>query len=969
MDASVLLRGVDLADVIRRLGEQFGVEPEMDLSSEHAARRSLLDALRNRTGTARLAVDGLDEAADPHAVAGLLDEMVAAGVRVLAGTRPGLGDDGDADEAADDLLRALGVGRPHVTHHRLHRDPAAIAQYVRRRLGSADVVRALEAEKPGAGRADRLIGIATERITTQGLGGHCDFLFARLVVQEVLADPALLTPQGEARFAALLKYNHEQLFGVALRRISGALPSTVPILLALACARGRGIPHADGVWLAAANAFSAPGELLTQVDLDAVIEAAAPYIMLDFAAGESVFRLAHSTFRAPLEAGRTASSDLLVGRALLALAEARDEMPAYVRNHVSGHLSQAGAEGWLELAVRPVILDRLPVPVLVRDALAGEESLFHLPREIQGVIQSGHLSATASTADRPGLRELGTARLQGFWPDEADGSGRPSADGWSVLSAELVRQQPHVVLKGHVGAITGLALARGPGGSTRLVSAGRDGTVRLWNLVSGAAVRPRLATVSAGVLGFSVLTLHDGTEHVVCTMERAPELRLVDLATGTVIRERGTGSTGRFLPFRAGDGPLQLAGVESQGLTVRDGLTLQPLRTALTGQRRAVGSIAVLTDAGGRTLIANAGADGVVRLWDPDMQCAIGDPGRLRPVHALTATARTGALDLVFAGHDDGTLTAWDPESGDTWPVPGPDAAVSSLTSARLGTGSALVVAGLADGSVRWWAGDADSAPGAAPPGRGAVGTTLRGHNGRVRSVLISEPAGGAWGLVTIASGGDDGTVRLWDVDVNATAGHEPVSAPESVLPPVQRRRSWISGWSSPSRVWRLTRRSGAEVVVRLRAGGKVRWEVDRQEIRVPAVGVTSNVVLLTTADGEEIVALAQQDLSISTWGLASGTSSGPPMQGHSGWIRALTAIDDGAGGQWLVSGGDDASLRVWRPGLPSPVRVIPLDAGVVGLSPTAARDIDVQLVNGTLTVRVGTALWAADELEHEHVR
>ena len=470
LDASVLLRGVDLADVIRRLGEQFDVEPEMDLSSEHAARRSFLDALRSRTGSARLAVDGLDEATDPHAVAGLLEEMVAVGVRVLAGTRPGLGGDGDAGEAADDLLRALGVGGPRVTHYPLQRDPAAIAQYVRRRLGAADVVGAWEAEQPGD-PAGHLIGIAAERITTQGLGGHCDFLFARLVVQEVLADPALLVPEGEARFAALLTYDHEQLFGVALRRISAALPSTVPILLALACARGRGIPHADGVWLAAANAFGAPGELLTQADLDAVIEAAAPYIMLDYAAGESVFRLAHSTFRAPLEAGRTASSDLLVGRALLALAEARDELPAYVRNHVSGHLSQAGAEGWWELAVRSAILDRLPVPVLVRDALAGQESLIHLPREIQGVIQSGHLSATASASDRPGLRELGTARLQGFWPGEADGSGRPPAGGWSVLSAELVRQQPHVVLKGHAGAVTGLALARGLGGGTWLVSA------------------------------------------------------------------------------------------------------------------------------------------------------------------------------------------------------------------------------------------------------------------------------------------------------------------------------------------------------------------------------------------------------------------------------------------------------------------------------------------------------------------
>jgi hypothetical protein len=40
-----------------------------------------------------------------------------------------------------------------------------------------------------------------------------------------------------------------------------------------------------------------------------------------------------------------------------------------------------------------------------------------------------------------------------------------------------------------------------------------------------------------------------------------------------------------------------------------------------------------------------------------------------------------------------------------------------------------------------------------------------------------------------------------------------------------------------------------------------------------------------------------------------------------------------------------------------------------VGLSSPAEGEIGVQLVNGTLTVRLGTALAAGDEVEHDHVR
>src|SRR5664280_3869590 len=130
-DASVPLSGIGQAEPVHRLAEQLRVE-EIDTASTHTARRSLLTALSRRVGDTRIVMDGLDEADDPHLVAGLLTDIALTGVRLVVGTRPTVQD----RPAAKELLEALGRGRPHLDLH-VCRDPEAIARYVRHRLAEA----------------------------------------------------------------------------------------------------------------------------------------------------------------------------------------------------------------------------------------------------------------------------------------------------------------------------------------------------------------------------------------------------------------------------------------------------------------------------------------------------------------------------------------------------------------------------------------------------------------------------------------------------------------------------------------------------------------------------------------------------------------------------------------------------------------------------------------------------------------
>ena len=150
-------------------------------------------------------------------------------------------------------------------------------------------------------------------------------------------------------------------------------------------------------------------------------------------------------------------------------------------------------------------------------------------------------------------------------------------------------------------------------------------------------------------------------------------------------------------------------------------------------------------------LLASAGADGTVRLWNPATRQAVGVP------IPAAAHSQAGVFGLAFSpdgkllatAGDAGTVRLWNPATRQAVGAPLPAA-----TSPGWGVsvvafspdGMLLATAG-SDGTVRLWDPATRQAPRAPlPPVSGGVNGVAFGLGGKL-----------------LAAAGGDGTVRLWD--------------------------------------------------------------------------------------------------------------------------------------------------------------------------------------------------------------
>ncbi|WP_133150778.1 WD40 repeat domain-containing protein [Frankia canadensis] len=181
-----------------------------------------------------------------------------------------------------------------------------------------------------------------------------------------------------------------------------------------------------------------------------------------------------------------------------------------------------------------------------------------------------------------------------------------------------------------------------------------------------------------------------------------------------------------------------------------DPATGQPV-PCLTGHTGTVTALAVLSLPDGPTLLASAGNDHTVRLWNP----ATGQPGptltgHTAPVNALAVLPLPDGPTLLASASDDHTVRLWDPATGQAGPtLTGHTDWVRALAILPLPDGPTLLASAGNDHTVRLW-----------DPATGQAGLTLTGHTGWVTALAVLPLPDGR---TLLASASADHTVRLWD--------------------------------------------------------------------------------------------------------------------------------------------------------------------------------------------------------------
>ena len=326
-------------------------------------------------------------------------------------------------------------------------------------------------------------------------------------------------------------------------------------------------------------------------------------------------------------------------------------------------------------------------------------------------------------------------------------------------------------------------------------------------------------------------------------------------------------ATGESASASSEVGPETLAKVQS---SLRDAAGDARERNLLTGQAGGVNSLALSPDG---KILASAGKDGTIRLWDTSGY-PIGQPIDLLPNGhkiALNSVGFSPDGKTIVSGGADGTISFWDisgklmgqrfkGHQGDVWSI-------------RFSPDGKTIVSSGSDGTIRLW--DTSGNP---------VGEPFTGHQGGIRSIALS-PDG-----KTIVSGGKDKTVRLWTrqglLIGQPWTGHEDEVASVAWSPDGKT----IASGSNDGQI-RLWNTSG-KLITQPFKGHEGAW------IRSLAFSPTGRAIVSGGFDG-----------TISVWDIRGNPLLGHPLIGHVGSVESVVLSPDG---KTIFSSDDKGTIRLW---------------------------------------------------------
>jgi WD40 repeat protein/transcriptional regulator with XRE-family HTH domain len=466
------------------------------------------------------------------------------------------------------------------------------------------------------------------------------------------------------------------------------------------------------------------------------------------------------------------------------------------------------------------------------------------------------LQETVFTGSFDAPWSVATSSNDHYW---AMGSRRGEARVWRDG-----RKMLHLAWQAHSAAVQALSISPD---EQVLATGSWDGTLKLWNLESGALLWMGQHSSSVQRLAFTPdgRTLASGGDDAV--------IHLWEVSTGTHLQTLSGQSSPVYALAWSPDGNLLTSGNfdgnmylwEMQG---RQAAHPDTATHILTGHRGPVWSVAFSPD--GR-ILASGSFDQTVKLWDVErLEGRETLTGHTAPVNAV-AWSPDGRL--LASGSRDQMIWLWEIERGSyRMALHGHTAVIHALAFM---SGSRNLLSGSEDGTLRLW--DVE---------RGQCMRVIQGY-----AVTLYDVAWNAAGT-QLASAGSDTLVTIWESDGKAS-------------PRLLRGHSWIAygvAWSSDGR---LLASSGLDNAVQV-------WEAttnaEVQTLRDPNHFDTSFFGMAWSPDSK-FLASGSYQRGVQVWEVSTGIRR---WVGH-GQPTTIRRVAWSPDGTRLASCGYDGSLILWE--------------------------------------------------------
>jgi WD40 repeat protein len=472
---------------------------------------------------------------------------------------------------------------------------------------------------------------------------------------------------------------------------------------------------------------------------------------------------------------------------------------------------------------------------------------------------------------------------------------------WDLSSAEQVGHS----LTGHRGPIDSIAAAVLAGGPVA-VSGGRDGTVRIWDLTQGEQLGASLTKVTGPVTALACGSIDGRT--VVLVGDRDGSVRAWALDDGSPVGPTIRGLAGAVTAlacFNAGEHSVVIIG--DRGPMVRvcdlaDGRQLDRLMIE-AGPVAAVRAFPHLGRESAADVYVINGRDCLVEA-DLKSDCTFFRHWSALPIEHVTAVSKVtvGHDSVVIHGTRHGAVGLNIPKRRKTSvrQLLGHAGEVRGIATTTV-EGRPLVVTAADDETVRVW----DLIRGVEEK------NVAEGHVGTVTAAACIDHGG----VSRAVTGGRNGTVLIWDLRTGASLGSSPrpLAASDWWKRPANPLPS--KAHVGPVRGIAIGMCNGKPVAVSVGRDRTVRrWELSSvQQIGRSMLGHSGpvNTVSVARFDDTDLAVTGGDDATLLIWDVGTGRRFGSPLTGHSAAVTAVacTVVD---GEPLAVSAGRDGTLRLW---------------------------------------------------------